>query len=63
MSTEPIWHTDDGKTMARCPDCNRVQQIQPENENVIEVGPKGQVAGVICQDCWKKLERSGAQAG
>lgn len=63
MSTEPIWLTDDGRTMARCPDCNRVQEIQANKENVIEVGPNRQVSGVICQDCWNKLKKSGARTG
>jgi hypothetical protein len=61
VNAEPIWHTEEGLTMARCPDCNGVHEIQPTNENVIEVGANGQVEGVICQDCWNRLERSGAR--
>jgi hypothetical protein len=62
MSTEPIWVTADGKTMARCPDCNKVSQLRLGDEHVIEVGAKGQPVGVICQDCWRIHERCRADA-
>jgi hypothetical protein len=61
MSQEPIWVTADGRTMARCPDCNRVIELQDGDENVIEVGPESKVCGVICQDCWRLLQQSGGR--
>ena len=61
MTSEPIWITKDGQAMARCPDCNRVQKIDPEQENIIEVGAKGQPTGVICQECWQRTERAGGR--
>lgn len=61
MSQDPIWITKDGRAMARCPDCNLVQECKKGTEQIIEVGPKGQVSGVICDSCWERHKRSGAR--
>lgn len=61
MSRDPIYTANDGRVMARCPDCNKVCEVKQGSEHVIEVGAHGQVTGVICDECWRRIERSGGK--